>query len=155
MVRRGDLVLATQGRGFWVIDDIEPLRQYTEEQQSTVHLYDPRVAYRLTPTRGSNGGGATFAPSAPTGALIYYSLPEELDLDDGSVKLEILDASGEVIRTLETNADTGVEGGGSGIRYALPAQKGINRAAWDLRRKATPEIDYRFLFGVPRGAKAF
>ena len=155
MVRRGDLVLATQGRGFWVIDDISPLRQYAEAQELTAHLYAPRAAHRLTPTRGSNGGGQSFAPSAPTGAVIYYSLPEEPDLDESSVQLEILDDAGNVIRTLETDADKGAEGGGSGVAYALPAEKGINRATWDLRHEPTPEIDYRFLFGAARGAKSF
>jgi hypothetical protein len=69
--------------------------------------------------------------------------------------LEILDADGEVIRTLETDADTGSEGGGTGVAYALPAEQGINRAVWDLRRSPTPEIDYPFLFGAGRGAKSF
>ena len=155
MVRRGDLVLATQGRGFWVVDDITPLRQYAAEQESAVHLYDPRAAYRLTPTQGRNGGGESFAPSAPRGAVVYYSLPKELDLAEDAVQIEILDGSGNAIRTLKTDADTGVEGGGSGVAYALPAQKGINRAVWDLRRNATPEVDYRFLFGAARGAKSF
>ena len=83
MVRRNDLVLATQGRAFWVVDDVSPLRQYAPEQQgNTLHLYEPSVAYRLTPTRGSNGGGESFAPSAPNGAVIYYSLAEELDLEE-------------------------------------------------------------------------
>ena len=155
MLRRGDLVLATQGRGFWVVDDIAPLRQYAVEQESSVHLYQPRTAYRLTPTQGSNGGGQSVAASAPNGAVIYYSLPDELDLEDTSVKIEVLDDTGNVIRTLTTDADTGVEGGGDGVKYALAAEQGINRAIWDLRRKATPEIDYPFLFGVPPGAKSF
>ena len=155
MLRRGDLVLATQGRGFWVVDDIAPLRQYAVEQESSVHLYQPRTAYRLTPTQGSNGAGQSFAASAPNGAVIYYSLPDELDLEDTSVKIEVLDDTGNVIRTLTTDADTGVEGGGDGVKYALAAEQGINRAIWDLRRKATPEIDYPFLFGVPPGAKSF
>ena len=155
MVRRGDLVLATQGRGFWVIDDISPLRQYAPEQQSAVHLFDPGVAYRLTPTRGSNSAGQSFAQSAPSGAVIYFALPEALDLDDASVQVEILDGGGNVIRTLKTDANTGVEGGGSGVAYALPAEQGINRIVWDLRRKPTPEIDYPFLFGAARDAKSF
>ncbi|MEM9529447.1 MAG: hypothetical protein AAGA23_00870 [Pseudomonadota bacterium] len=155
MVRRGDLVLATQGRGFWVVDDITPLRQYAEGHESQVRLYTPRLAHRLTPTQGRNGGGESFAPSAPRGAVIYYSLPEKLDLKEASVKLEVLDEAGNVIRTLKTDAKTGVEGGGNGVKYRLPAEKGINRAVWDLRRNPTPEIDYRFLFGAARGAKSF
>ncbi|MFK7958232.1 MAG: hypothetical protein AB8B96_19200, partial [Lysobacterales bacterium] len=155
MARQGDLVLATQGRGFWVIDDVTPLRQYAEAQVSSTHLYDPRRAYRLTPTPGRAGGGESFAPSAPRGAVIYYALPAELDLDTASLTLEILDGAGQVIRELKTNKKTGVAGGGRGVKYALPAEKGINRALWDLRRKATPEIDYRFLFGAAKDAKSF
>lgn len=155
MVRRGDLVLATQGRGFWVVDDISPLRQYGAAQPTSAHLYDPRPAYRLTPTRGRNGGGESFAPSAPDGAVIYYALPEEVDLEEASVTIEILDDDGNTIRTLETDADTGVEGGGDGVQYAIAAQQGINRIVWDLRRKPTPEIDYPFLFGAARGANSF
>lgn len=155
MVRRGDLVLATQGRGFWVVDDISLLRQYAPAKESTLHLYDPQTAYRLTPTRGRNSGGESFTPSAPNGAIVYYSLPEELDLAEESVQLEILDGEGKVIRTLKTDVKRGADGGGRGVSYALPAEQGSNRAVWDLRRKATPEIDYRFLFGAARGAKSF
>ncbi len=154
MVRRGDLVLATQGRAFWVIDDISPLRQYDAAQETGTHLYAPQSAYRLTPTQGRNGGGESFAPSAPNGAVIYYALPEEIDLEEASVRIEILDDDGNVIRALETDEEVGPEGGGDGVAYSLPAQMGINRAVWDLRRDPTPEVDYPFIFGAARGAKS-
>jgi photosystem II stability/assembly factor-like uncharacterized protein len=151
MVRRNDLVLATQGRAFWVIDDISPLRQFAEEHaDSNAHLYAPSSAYRLTPTRGRNSGGESFAPSSPQGAVIYYSLAAEADLDEQELKLEILNASGAVIRTLKTDDDKGVEGGGESTSYAIPAEKGINRAVWDLRGKPTTSVDYKFLFGAAR-----
>ena len=111
MVRRNDLVLATQGRAFWVIDDIAPLRQYAaEHENAAAHLYDPSLAYRLTPTQGRNGAGESFAPSAPDGAVIYYSLAEEPDLDEQTLKIEILSTGGDVIRTLKTDKEKGVEG---------------------------------------------
>ena len=155
MVRRNDLVLATQGRGFWVIDDIAPLRQYeTDHEAATAHLYDPSPAYRLTPTKGRNGGGESFAPSAPTGAVIYYTLAEEPDLQEQALKIEIIDASGNVLRTLETDAEKGIEGGGSNASVAIPAESGINRIAWDLRRDPITSVDYSFLFGAARGDKA-
>jgi hypothetical protein len=151
MVRRNDLVLATQGRAFWVIDDIAPLRQYTVEHETAVaHLYDPSLTYRLTPTRGRNGGGESFAPSAPDGAVIYYALAEEPDLDEQELKIEILSDSGDVIRTLKTDEENGVEGGGENASFTIPAEKGINRITWDLRRNPTTSLDYEFLFGAAR-----
>ncbi len=155
LVRNGDLVLATQGRAFWIVDDISPLRQYAADQRSaSAHLYDASPAYRLTPTEGSNSAGATFAPSAPEGAVIYYTLGADADLENDTLTLEVLDSSGTVIRKLETNADKGNEGGGSGLSYALPAEKGINRAQWDLRTAPTAKVDYPFIMGGSSDATA-
>lgn len=150
MLRRGDLVLATQGRGFWVVDDVAPLRQFAASQSDArAHLYAPSTAYRLTPTNGSNGGGAMFAPSAPDGAIIYYSLGSDLELENETVSIDILDGD-RVVRTIESSADKGLEGGGGNASYALPAQAGINRAVWDLRHNAGTSVDYRFLWGAAR-----
>ena len=154
MVRRNDLVLATQGRAFWVIDDIGPLRQYGAEQEgASIHLYEPSAAYRLTPTQGRNGGGESFAPSAPNGAVIYYSLGSAVDLDAQSLTLEVVDSAGTIVRVLRADAETGPEGGGTGTNYVLPAQQGLNRAVWDLRWEPMTEIDYPFLFGAGRDEK--
>jgi hypothetical protein len=154
MVRRNDLVLATQGRAFWVLDDIAPLRQFASAHETAVaHLYDPSLAYRLTPTQGRNGAGESFAPSAPDGAVIYYSLAEEADLEEQELTIEILDDSGDVIRTLKTDKEKGVEGGGENASYTIPAEKGINRITWDLRRNPTTSVDYEFIFGAARDDK--
>jgi hypothetical protein len=95
-----------------------------------------------------------FAPSAPDGALIYYALGSESDLDEDEVVLEILNSDGNVIRRLATDADTGNAGGGDGIDYALPAEAGLNRALWDLRTAPTAELDYAFVMGAGRGQKS-
>jgi len=151
MVRRNDLVLATQGRAFWVVDDIAPLRQYAADHETAAtHLFDPSLAYRLTPTQGRNGGGESYAPSSPDGAVIYYSLAEEPDLEDREIKVEILSAGGDVLRTLKTDKEKGVEGGGDNASFAIPAEKGINRITWDLRRNPTTSVDYEFIFGAAR-----
>ncbi len=157
-IRRNDVVLATQGRAFWVLDDISALRQFAAMHESAnVHLYAPSKAYRLTPTNGSNGGGASSAPSAPDGAVIYYSLAEELDVDADEPKvltIEVLNASGDVVRTLKTDADKGVEGAGGSAGFALPAQKGLNRIVWDLRGEPTSSLDYKLVFGAGNDEKA-
>ncbi|MEE4301179.1 MAG: hypothetical protein V2J24_17185 [Pseudomonadales bacterium] len=150
IVRHDDLVLSTQGRAFWVLDDLAPLRQFRAEQRdSAAHLYAPTDAYRLTPTKGRTGGGESAAPSAPDGALLYYALGAALDLDEDGLSLEIADAAtGAVLRTLETDARKGIQGGGSGAGYALPAEAGINRAVWDLRHDPLPSPGYPFLYGT-------
>jgi len=151
MVRRNDLVLATQGRAFWVVDDIAPLRQFAPAHETAVaHLYDPSLAYRLTPTQGRNGAGESFAPSAPDGAVIYYSLAEEADLEEQELTIEILDDGGDAIRTLKTDKEKGVEGGGENASYTIPAEKGINRITWDLRSSPTTSVDYEYVFGAAR-----
>jgi hypothetical protein len=158
MIRRNDLVLATQGRAFWVLDDIAALRQFDVDHASaTVHLYAPSPAYRLTPTNGSNEGGASSAASAPDGAVIYYSLAQEVDLEaeePQELKIEILDADDELIRTLKTDAEKGVEGAPGLANYALPAQQGLNRAVWDLRTEPTTALDYGVVFGAGEEEKA-
>ncbi len=151
MIRRNDLVLATQGRAFWVVDDIAPLRQYDEDNETAaLHAYAPSPAYRLTPTKGRNGGGDSFAPSAPHGALIYYTLAEEPDLEETTLTIEIMDGDGNVVRTLKSDADKGPGGGGGNASYALPAEAGINRAVWDLRTDPSASLDYDLVFGAAR-----
>ncbi|MEE4161325.1 MAG: hypothetical protein V2I25_02385 [Woeseiaceae bacterium] len=149
MIRRNDVVLATQGRAFWVIDDIAPLRQYEPgHERAAAHLYAPTPAYRMTPTNGGASGGESAAPSAPNGAIIYYALADDADLAEEGLTLEILAADGSVIRTLETDAEKGIEGGGGGVSYALPAERGINRVVWDLRTAPTTRLDYDVVFGA-------
>jgi photosystem II stability/assembly factor-like uncharacterized protein len=100
-----DLVVGTYGRGFWIMDDITPLQQLTDETlRSEVHLFHPRPAYRLH----SIAGGSQAAPRA----FINYYLK---DVPAGSVTVTILDDKGRQVRVLE------------GSR-----QKGINRLTWDL-----------------------
>ncbi len=145
MLRRQDLVLATQGRAFWVIDDISPLRQYQEAQEAEpLALYKPMDAYRLTPTNGRSSGGESVAPSAPGGAVIYYSLADELDLEEDTLTLEIINSDGVIVRTVQSDETVGLEGDDS----ALPAQAGINRFVWNLRSDSAATLDYDVVFGA-------
>lgn len=101
-----DLVVGTYGRGFWIMDDITPLQQLTEEVlQSEAHLFKPRHAYRIH----SIAGG----PRVSARASINYYLKEP---SKKPVTITILDEEGKVISTLR----------GSG-------RKGINRVNWSLR----------------------
>jgi hypothetical protein len=127
-LHRNDLVVSTQGRAFWVLDDVSPLHQMTDEvRKADAHLFSPRIAYR---------GGAV------EGATLYYYFRE---LPEKDVKLEILDAAGGVIRSFQGKPGEAADEtpaprfGPRREEPKLPVQKGLNRFAWDLREKA-PEL---------------
>ena len=137
-IKDGDLVLSTQGRSFWILDDVTPLHELTEESQAAAyHLFEPRTAYRI------RGGGfdipaGPLGKNPPKGALIYYTLAEDLP-EDQEMTLEILDASGDVVRTFSSKTpekrarNLFAEFFGSPDGPELPAaKKGLNRWVWDL-----------------------
>lgn len=143
-----DLIVSTQGRAFWILDDISPLEQLTPQvTTSAVHLFKPRDGYR---TRVS--------PNL-LGPMIDYYLPQGTE---GPVTIEILDASGTVVNSYNSNAPVagrggrgrGGRGGGAGAGAAEGDQEagagfgrgrfggppphatntaGMNRLVWDAR----------------------
>ena len=121
-----DLVVGTYGRGFWILDDITPLQQMTEEvAASPAHLFEPRDAYRFhSRTRPQVPNiDMSQGENPPSGASINYWLGA-----DGaeSATVRVSDASGEVIRTLR---------GGT--------EPGINRVQWDLQYESGTEVRMR------------
>jgi len=98
-VRDDDLVVASHGRSYWVLDDITPLRQLTEQVVSTkAHLYEPATAIRSLSRPNYGDGRYIGGRSKPLSGLnIYYHLSDDAE----EVTIEILDRSGEVIRTFE------------------------------------------------------
>ena len=121
-----DLVLATYGRGFWILDDITPLEQMAPQMlEADAHLFTPRDTYRFRtaaqpeampndPTQGQN---------PPYGADIDYTLKSA---PQGTVKLAILDAAGKTVRTLTGSANAG-----------------LNRMWWNLRFSPTDSMRLR------------
>jgi photosystem II stability/assembly factor-like uncharacterized protein len=136
-VHRGDLVAATMGRSFWVLDDLAPLRQWGAGPDADAFvLAEPSAAFRAH-HRGSGGVPEFPAP----GAWIDYWLPAGFS---GELDLEVRDAEGRVVRVLSSAAEgeRTVEPDEPGMRALqllrvgaprLPAQPGPNRFRWDLR----------------------
>jgi len=134
-VHRGDLVVATQGRSFWILDDLSPLRQLTEEvARSERHLYTPRDAI-LHDLGGGFGG--TWPETPPYGAILHYYFA---DSPEGEVRLEILDPEGELVRAFTGRAgdEEDDDGDPAADEPDLPVAAGTNRFAWDLR---VPDVD--------------
>jgi len=102
----GDLVAATHGRGFWIMDDITPLRQLTPAVvASQAHLFAPAPAYRANFYGGGGDGAAGGNPTGanpPSGAVIRYWLKSPRQL----VTLDFLDAQGHVIRHFTSAQDS-------------------------------------------------
>lgn len=120
-VHRGDLVVATQGRSFWILDDLTPLRKLADDPVvDEARLFPPRDAARGASAPPLQEVDLTFPDDLPSGALLHYTLAEDVD----SLRLTILDAGGE-----EVTWWAAVEEGGR----ALPTSHGFHRVDWDLR----------------------
>jgi len=106
VIKEGDLVAATHGRSFWILDDISPLRELTRATpRQAAHLFKPRDAYRVDWSGGFGFPANEARPvgkNPPTGAMIYYWLKDK----DQRVTLDILDASGRVIRSFTSRPDS-------------------------------------------------
>jgi photosystem II stability/assembly factor-like uncharacterized protein len=116
-IYENDLIVGTHGRGFWVIDDISPLRQINDEVlKADAHLFKPADATYVNP--GSDNGtplekDEPQTVNPPNGAAIDYYLKANAA---GPVTLEILDAGGVVVHTFSTEATSQAPAGGRGGR---------------------------------------
>ncbi len=146
-VRRGDLVLGTHGRSFWVLDDLSPLRQLDAKTAAApVWLFAPREAVRLNPVGFQGTPEPKDEPSAenpPRGAVLDYFLRAS---SVSPITIEILDASGGVVRRYASD-DKREAPDLQNIRLTedwVPsleppsAVKGMHRFVWDLHY-AAPE----------------
>jgi photosystem II stability/assembly factor-like uncharacterized protein len=111
-----DLIIATFGRGFWVIDDISPLRQVSDAVLAAdAYLFKPADAINVI-QGGDDGTPLQFdepqAPNPPSGAVIDYWLKADAT---GPVTLEILDANGTSLRTFSSAAAPAAPAGGAGF----------------------------------------
>ncbi len=141
-VHRKDLVVATQGRAFWILDDLTPLHQLTPELASAKHhLFEPRDAYRSGFSRAS----------------IDFYLEE---VPDSGVTLEILDAEGRQIHKIEGKgesdeaSDDEEEGPRFGRPPKLTLKKGLNRYPWNLTGQRVETPRGVIVWGAARGARA-
>jgi photosystem II stability/assembly factor-like uncharacterized protein len=121
-----DMVIATYGRGFWILDDLTPFQQLTAEiQNAAAHLFTPRASYRF---RGltvpySSSDDPTAGQNPPYGASINYYLKTAPKAEPS---IKIVDSEGKTVRTIR------------GTKSA-----GMNRVWWDLRTEQSKEVRLR------------
>src|ERR1043166_4715431 len=139
------------GRGIWVLDDISALRQMKSGTSET-QLFAPGEAVRV---RRNVGNDTPFPPEVPhalnppDGAIVYYSLASK---PSSAITLEVLDASGSVIRHMTSGPVEPVKEAARPPEpnfwiappFQRPAEAGGNRTNWDLRTDAPPAFTHTF-----------
>ncbi|HEU4837380.1 MAG TPA: hypothetical protein VFS90_23320 [Pyrinomonadaceae bacterium] len=167
--REKELVVATQGRSFWILDDLPLLHQMMDaggfSAAGETRLYKPKESYRMP-----GGGGFPLGPTATVGrnpangVVVYYSLKAKPTSD---VDLEFLDPAGKSIRkfTAKAKAEGAPaaappqppgEGGffGGGAAPPVPVEVGLNRFVWDTRYPDAVRFPGMILWaGETRGPK--
>ncbi len=161
IVKGTDLIVATHGRSFWILDDLTPLHQLTDEiRQQDAHLFKPRDTTRMKVYQGYGmdmEGGLSYINAGPltvayrkvklaTGVMgkkfldagqnppegvIVSYLLKEAPKDD--ISLTILDADGNEIRTFSSAEPKKVEGEDESKEPRLTKAAGMNRFTWDMR----------------------
>ena len=156
VIKDDDLVVATHGRGFWILDDITPLRQITEQVMAAdAHLFRPQDAWRFRWNKNTDTPLPPDEPAGqnpPDGAIINYHLKTAAT---GPVTLEVIDSAGKLVR--KYSSDDGPERPIVGrnipdywIRppQVLSAAAGLHRFVWDVSY-APPAVTE---FGYPISA---
>jgi photosystem II stability/assembly factor-like uncharacterized protein len=160
IIRHDDMVIATSGRAFWVLDDMGLLRQYEGAPQKA-QLYKPEDAYLASGGSPLNGNSKSFKGTHPlrgvnpaNGVVIYYNLPT-LGKDQ-QIELTILDSNGNEVRRISSQKDKSYKryDGGPPPEPTLSKSKGLNRFVWDMRYPIMTGAPTAYIEGSFRGHRA-
>lgn len=160
MVEHDDLIVATSGRAFWVLDDVPLLRQYQPVEDQPV-FYKPEDALMVNGGSELNSSNPDFDGTNPlqgvnpaTGVVMYYYLPDELE--DQEIELTITDENGDLVRKLSSKADPDFQSypGGPSAEPTISKNKGLNRFVWDMRYPTMTGAPTAYIEGSFRGHKA-
>jgi photosystem II stability/assembly factor-like uncharacterized protein len=154
VIKNDDLVVATHGRAFWILDDVSPLRQFSDSvAQEDMHLYQPATGYRVH--TGEAPARLVFAgKNPPSGAVIYYYVKKAPKQE---AKIEILDASGGVIRKYSSSKteplDEPRDPDDKKPEKQIKPEAGLNRFVWDLHYEGANRVPGYFLWEYNDGAR--
>jgi photosystem II stability/assembly factor-like uncharacterized protein len=159
-IHNGNLIAATSGRAFWVLDDLNVIRQYKSDAPSFA-IYQSANAYLVNGSSEMDSSDAEFTGAnkfrgvnPSTGVVVYYQLPELKKTDE--ITMEIKDAAGNVVRSFSSKADEKYKkyDGGPKPEPLLPKSKGLNRFAWDMRYPTMPGVPGVYVESSYAGHKA-
>jgi photosystem II stability/assembly factor-like uncharacterized protein len=131
-IKNNNLIAATQGRSFWLIDDLTPLHQLSDAVTTTdFHLYKPMPSYRMGGAQGRPS--RTVGQNHPGGVMVHYFLK---DTTNAQVSIEFLQPDGTLIRKYATKPDKK-----SKEEKLTIKQPGANRFVWNMRYKEADTFD--------------
>ena len=160
-IQQGNLIAATSGRSFWILDDLSVLRQYKKDTTSFT-IFEPTPAYlvngssELDETNPDFTGAHKYRGVNPaTGVVLYYQLPKLKD-SLAIITMEIKDAAGNLVRTISSKADSTYTkyDGGPSAEALLTKATGLNRFVWNMRHATVPGIPNAYIESSYRGHKA-
>ncbi len=152
-IHENDLVAATAGRAFWILDDISSLEQSKELfPGAKLKLFTPKPAYHYNgasyAVETDNSNNISAGANPLQGVILDYYLPEKADTN--LLKLEITDMNNKLVRKYTNKKDENFKPypGGPAPAVLIPANKGLNRFAWDLRGDSiAPDIQGVYVGG--------
>ena len=160
-VHQGNLLASTMGRAFWILDDVQMLREFDPRKVTDgFTVYAPAPVVRVSGGSSMDGDGSGNAlafngVNAPTGAVLYYQLPDDFKTDS-LLTLTISDAQGKTVRSYSNKEAKDFIGypGGPDADPLLPAKPGMNRFVWDTRYATLLGVPKVFIEGGYQGRKA-
>lgn len=159
-IHKGDLIAATSGRAFWILDDLGLIRQYKTVTDSFA-LYQPEEAYLVNASspldetdESFDGTGSLRGINPASGLVLYYHLPALKFTDD--ITMEIRDELGKLVRTIYSKKDSTYRryDGGPSAEPLLSKNKGLNRFVWDMRHSMMPGVPGVYIESSYSGHKA-
>lgn len=130
-LKNNDLIVATQGRSLWMIDDLSVLHQLREAKGNENFLFKPKDAYRMGGR--SRAGSLTQGTNHPNGVMVYYSVA---DPENSEVSLSFLTLNNDTIKRF-SNKDK---------KNKLEVKKGHNLMVWDLQGEGAERLDGMILW---------
>lgn len=151
-IHDNDLVAATQGRAFWILDDLTPIQGKPMGDNIALYLPEPTIRMSGFAPRPGRSMSPGIGQNPMPGVILTYYLPEK---PDTTVQLDILDAGGKVMRSYTSKKNDTFKSypGGPPAPEVLPAAKGLNRFAWDFRTEVLPDVPNVYIYGDYRGRR--
>ena len=155
-VHQNNLIAATQGRSFWVLDELQAIRSFDALATAKLSLFNIPDVYRVSGYSifDSNGEEKSKYPittgaNPSTGAVIYYQLPDSVK----SISIEVKNQAGQLVRSFSNKPKSSNSNNSFRNEPVLGTKKGLNRFVWNLRGQGMPTIDNVYIEGSYSGRK--
>ena len=133
-IKDNNLIVATQGRSLWIIDDLTVLHQLYKANANETMLFKPKDTYRMD--GGGRVGSKTSGTNHPSGVITYFNL-KEYDEKKDVISLTYFDRQGDTIKTFSTKNKK---------KDKLEVKKGMNQFVWDMTYDGAEELDGMILW---------